>query len=49
MNVVAGVVYAVAMPFVAITTTYVYFDSLVRERLEESSPAPQELPAEVTL
>ena len=49
VNVVAGVLYAVAMPFVAITTTYVYFDSLVRERLEESSPAPQELPAEVTL
>ena len=27
MNVVAGVVYALTMPFVALTTSYVYFDS----------------------
>ena len=36
-----------AMPFVAITTTYVFFDSLPREALRE--PVPAELPAEVTL
>jgi hypothetical protein len=47
VNVLASLLYAVAMPFVAITTTYVYFDSRVRERLEE--PAAAELPAEVTL
>ena len=35
------------MPFVAITTTYVFFDSLAREALRE--PVPAELPAEVTL
>ena len=33
MNVVAGVLYALAMPFVALTTTYVYFDLRAREAL----------------
>ena len=33
LNVVAGVVYALAMPFVALTTAYVYFDARVREEL----------------
>jgi len=47
VNVLAALLYAVAMPFVAITTTYVFFDSLTRERLEERAPA--KLPAEVTL
>ncbi len=47
VNIVAALLYAVAMPFLAITTTYVFFDSLVRERLVEKAPA--ELPAEVTL
>jgi hypothetical protein len=47
VNVLASLLYAVAMPFVAITTTYVYFDPRVRERLEE--PAAAELSAEVTL
>jgi hypothetical protein len=47
VNVLAALLYAVAMPFVAITTTYVFFDSLTRERLEEKAPA--ELPAEVSL
>ena len=47
VNVVAGLVYAVAMPFVGITTAYVYYDTLVRERLDEASPAPRELPAEI--
>ena len=39
LNVVAGVVYALAMPFVALTTTYVYFDARVRE--SSSSPPPR--------
>jgi hypothetical protein len=47
VNVLAALLYAVAMPFVAITTTYVFFDSLTRERLQEAAPA--ELPAEVSL
>jgi hypothetical protein len=49
VNVVAGIVYAVAMPFVAATTTYVYYDTLVRERLDTSSGAPDELPAEISI
>jgi hypothetical protein len=47
VNVVAGIVYVVAMPFVGITTTYVYYDSLVRERLEDAESPPTVLPAEV--
>jgi hypothetical protein len=46
VNVVAGLVYAVAMPFVGIATTYVYYDTLVRERLEDAEPSPSVLPAE---
>jgi hypothetical protein len=49
INVVAGIVYAVAMPFVGVTTTYVYYDTLVRERLEPLGAAPEELPAEIPL
>ncbi|HXV32635.1 MAG TPA: hypothetical protein VD769_01400 [Gaiellaceae bacterium] len=47
VNVLAGLVYAVAMPFVGIATTYVYYDTLTRERLEATEPRPQELPAEI--
>jgi hypothetical protein len=47
VNVVAGIVYVVAMPFVGIATTYVYYDTLVHERLREDEPAPKELPAEI--
>ena len=47
LNVVAGVVYALAMPFVALTTTYVYFDARVSEELEPAMP--ETLPAEVEL
>jgi len=48
VNVVAGIVYAVTMPFVAITTTYVYFDARVRTELA-ADRAPRELPAEIAL
>ncbi len=48
VNVVAGVVYALAMPFVALTTSYVYFD--VRSRFElEPRDERRELPAEIQL
>jgi hypothetical protein len=47
LNVVAGIVYALAMPFVAIATTYVYFDTRVRAALE--TEAPSDLPAEIEL
>ena len=47
LNIVAGVVYALAMPFVALTTTCVYFDARVSEEL---GPARQALlPPEVEL
>jgi hypothetical protein len=48
MNIVAGIVYALAMPFVALVTTYLYFDARVRqERPAESEP--NELPAEIAI
>jgi hypothetical protein len=48
LNLVAGVVYALAMPFVALVTAYVYFDARARLELE---PVEQvsELPAEIQL
>jgi len=48
VNVIAGLIYAVAMPFVALTTAYVYFDCRVRDamRVEEVG---DRLPAEVEL
>jgi hypothetical protein len=50
LNVVAGVVYALAMPFVALTTAYVYFDRRTRRELEPEREAhPSELPAEIQL
>ena len=50
LNVVAGVVYALAMPFVALTTAYVYFDRRTRLELEpERESHPSELPAEIQL
>jgi hypothetical protein len=48
VNVVAGVVHAVVMPFVALTTAYLYFDARAREEaVDEVQPA--ELPAEFGL
>ena len=48
LNLVAGVVYAAAMPFVALTTSYVYFDTRTRHELEPADE-PDELPAEIQL
>ena len=48
VNVVAGFVYAVTMPLVALTTAYVYFDARVRHELA-SEQEQAELPAEIVL
>jgi hypothetical protein len=48
VNVVAGVVYALTMPFVALTTAYVYFDARARGELA-ADREPAELPAEIGL
>jgi hypothetical protein len=48
VNVVAGLVYAAVMPFVAIATTYLYFDLRVRDELEPRAAARHDvLPAEI--
>jgi hypothetical protein len=49
LNLVAGVVYAIAMPFVALVTAYVFFDARVRMELEPVMKGPSELPAEISL
>ena len=48
LNVIAGVVYAVALPFVALVTCYVYFDARTRHELEPQVH-PDELAAEISL
>ena len=48
LNMVAGVVYAVTMPFVALTTAYLYFDARTRSELDPERD-PDELPAEIRL
>jgi hypothetical protein len=48
VNVVAGVVYAVTMPIVALTTAYAYFDARVRVELAGEYELT-ELPAEIEL
>ena len=48
INLIAGLVYALTMPFVALATTYVYFDTRVRDDLAPVSE-PDELPAEIQL
>ena len=48
LNVVAGLVYALAMPFVALVTAYVYFDARARVELEPVERV-SELPAEIQL
>ncbi len=47
LNVVAGIVYALALPFVALVTAYVYFDA--RACGELAVPQPATLPAEIEL
>jgi hypothetical protein len=46
LNVISGLVYAVAMPFVALATVYVYFDMRVRDELVREH-GPEQLPAEI--
>jgi hypothetical protein len=48
VNVVAGIVYVVTMPFVALTTAYVYFDLRVVDELAGGA-TPAVLPAEIGL
>jgi hypothetical protein len=48
LNVVAGVVYSLAMPFVALVTAYVYFDARASVELEPFERV-SELPAEIQL
>ncbi len=48
INVVAGVVYAIALPFVGLVTAYAYFDARARLELEPAE-RPAELPAEISL
>jgi len=48
LNIVAGVVYALSMPFVALVTAYVYFDARARVELEPVETVT-ELPAEISL
>ena len=43
---ISGLVYAVAMPFVALATVYVYFDMRVRDELADEH-GPERLPAEI--
>ena len=48
VNLVAGVVYALTMPFLALTTAYAYFDARVRVELEGEGDVKLR-PAEITL
>ena len=48
LDVVAGIIYAVTMPFVALTTAYVYFDMRVRDELATEA-GPDRLPPEIGL
>ena len=48
LNVIAGIVYMLTMPFVALATAYVYFDTRVGEELKPD-PGPGELPAQIEL
>lgn len=47
LNVIAGVIYAVTMPFFALVTAYLYFDARAGDELAEREPT--ELPAEIEL
>ena len=48
VNLIAGIVYMVAMPFVAVATTYLYYDVNVRSVLEDrAAVGRRELSAEI--
>jgi hypothetical protein len=48
VNLVSALIYVFTLPFVAVVTTYLYFDLVVRERLApEREAAAQVLPAEI--
>jgi hypothetical protein len=46
LNIISGLIYVVAMPFVALSTIYVYFDMRVRDETEPEHGA-ESLPAEI--
>ena len=48
LNIVAGVVYMLTLPFAALVTAYVYFDARARHELQPER-RPSELPAEYEL
>ncbi|HET9438045.1 MAG TPA: hypothetical protein VFO64_07570, partial [Gaiellaceae bacterium] len=48
LNVVAGLVYAMSLPFVGLVTAYAYFDARARFELEPADRRA-ELPAEIAL
>ena len=48
LDVAAGIIYAVTLPFVALTTAYVFFDVRVRDELS-GEPGADVLPAEIDL
>jgi hypothetical protein len=48
LNLVAGLVYMLTMPFVALTTAYVYVDARVGDA-QRPPPAPADLPAQAEL
>jgi len=48
-NAVAGIAYAMLLPLVSLSTTYVYADAAVRHQLHRPSDKPESLPAEASL
>jgi hypothetical protein len=48
LNLIAGVVYMLTMPFIALTTMYVYLDTRVGDELRPP-PDPSQLPAQIEL
>ena len=48
LNLVAGLVYMITLPFVSLVTAYVYFDARTRLVLEPADER-RELPAEISI
>ena len=48
-NAIAGIVYALFIPLVALNSVYVYADVVVRDELEPRAEKVPQLPAEATL